>query len=231
MRGNDTLNRNSLTKWQAAYIESAYRELDSGVTGQRLAALGVDVKGKSILDVGCGPGNFLVAASEHRPQRVIGLEPDLQFLKAAQQEINRRTEEGPALIAGTALHLPFRDQTFDLLTCFLVLPHVEDDNAALKEFARVLKVGGTLAISGHGAGFPLRYASRLRLKPLLMYVWTLVYVLTGRKIVQNTLQRHRIISANLTRLGFAVEPVVFARKRLGFVETFRLKAVKQIHQT
>jgi ubiquinone/menaquinone biosynthesis C-methylase UbiE len=221
------LKDDRLTKWHAAYIESAYRELDSGVIGKRMAGLGLDVRGKSVLDVGCGPGAFLSAALTDEAQRVVGLEPNPQFLKVARQEIERRSRGDFALIAGTATRLPFMDAAFDVATCFLVLPHVPSDRAALTELARTLKTGGTLAISGHGLGFPLRYLSRLRFRSLLMYLWTLIYALTGKKPVRNTLQNYKWICRTLADIGLVVERVILPRKRLGLVETFRIKAVKR----
>ena len=118
----------------------------------------------------------------------------LFFLAFGSSQIGKLIEPPsaiPALLRASLPTLPFADETFDLVTCFLVMPHVPDDRAALTELTRVLKPGGTLAISGHGLGFPLRYLKRFRLKPLQMYLASLIYRCTGKKWIRNTLQNDR----------------------------------------
>ena len=53
--------KDRLTKWHTAYIQNAYRELERGTTRRQLDTLEIDATGKRVLDVGCGPGNLLVA--------------------------------------------------------------------------------------------------------------------------------------------------------------------------
>ena len=53
--------KDRLTKWHTAYIQNAYRELERGTTQKQLDALDIDATGKRVLDVGCGPGNLLMA--------------------------------------------------------------------------------------------------------------------------------------------------------------------------
>ena len=52
-----------------------------------------------------------------------------------------------AAVQGDALHLPFPDATFDRVICSEVLEHIPDDLGAMAELARVLKPGGTMAIT------------------------------------------------------------------------------------
>ncbi|HSW49261.1 MAG TPA: methyltransferase domain-containing protein, partial [Bryobacteraceae bacterium] len=47
--------------------------------------------------------------------------------------------------------LPARSESFDLVLCFGILPHLEDSQEALKELLRVLRPGGALSV-GHLAG-------------------------------------------------------------------------------
>jgi ubiquinone/menaquinone biosynthesis C-methylase UbiE len=48
---------------------------------------------------------------------------------------------------GDATRLPFRDDTFDRIIAAEVLEHIPDDEAAMAELCRVLKPGGTIAIT------------------------------------------------------------------------------------
>ena len=182
-----------------------------------------------MLDVGCGPGNLLVALSTDTPELVVGVDVDAIFLRVGRSEIEKLIEKSaitPALLRAALPTLPFADASFDLVTCFLVMPHVPDDRVALTELARVLKPGGTLAISGHGLGFPLRYLKRFRLKPLQMYLASLIYRCTGKKLIRNTLQNDKKMCDILNSMGVVPEVRHYNRKVLGCVATYWIKAIK-----
>jgi len=51
------------------------------------------------------------------------------------------------LCTADAARLPFKDFCFDVVICAEVLEHIPDHHAVIREFARVLKHGGTLAVS------------------------------------------------------------------------------------
>jgi SAM-dependent methyltransferase len=51
------------------------------------------------------------------------------------------------VVQGDALALPFPNETFDRVICSEVLEHIPDDVAAMSELARVLRLGGTMAIT------------------------------------------------------------------------------------
>ena len=50
-------------------------------------------------------------------------------------------------VQGDALRLPFADGTFDRVIASEVLEHIPDDEAAMAELARVLRPGGTMAVT------------------------------------------------------------------------------------
>ena len=221
--------RDSLTKWHAAYIKNAYHELKCGTTRRQLDVLQINATGKRVLDVGCGPGNLLVALAADAPERLIGVDIDETFLVFGRSHIKEALEpsaEVPILLRASLPTLPFADATFDLVTCSLVMPHVPDDGVALTELARVLKPGGTLVISGHGFGFPLRYLKRFRLKPLQMYLASLIYRCTGKKWIRNTLQSDKKICDILHDIGVVPEVRHYNPKILGCVATYWIKAIK-----
>ena len=222
--------KDKLTKWHAAYIQNAYRELARGTTRRQLDTLQIDATGKRVLDVGCGPGNLLVALAADVPELLIGIDVDSTFLvfgRSQIEKLNEQPSEVPILMCAALPTLPFADETFDLVTCFLVMPHVPDDRVALVELARVLRPGGTLAISGHGFGFPLRYLKRFRLKPLQMYLATLIYRCTGKKWIRNTLQSDRKMSDLLKSIGVVPEVRHYNKRVFGGVATYWIKAIKR----
>ena len=219
-----------LKKWHHSYIQNAYRELERGITRKQLDTLDINANGKSVLDVGCGAGNLLVALSTDIPKFLVGVDVDPIFLSFGCSQFEKLIEKPaptPALLRAALPSVPFADETFDLVTCFLVMPHVPDDKAALIELARVLKPGGTLAISGHGLGFPLRYLKRFRLKPLQMYLASLIYKCTGKKWIQNTLQSDKKMCDILNSIGVVPEVQHYNKKVFGCVATYWIKAIKR----
>ena len=218
-----------MTEWHRVYIQNAYRELERGATRNQLDTLNIDATGKRVLDVGCGPGNLLVALSTDTPELLVGVDVDVIFLTAGRSQIGKLIESSaadPVLLRASLPFLPFTDASFDIVTCFLVMPHVPDDTIALTELTRVLKPGGTLAISGHGLGFPLRYLKRFKLKPLQMYLASLIYGCTGKKWIRNTLQSDGKICDILESIGMLPEMRHYNQKVLGCVATYWIKAIK-----
>jgi ubiquinone/menaquinone biosynthesis C-methylase UbiE len=84
--------------------------------------------------------------------------------------------------ATDAEHLPFEDRSFDLVFGHAVLHHLPDLTAALTEFRRVLRPGGTLAFCGE----PSRYGDLLAAVPkhgaqLVAPVWRLLLQASARR--------------------------------------------------
>jgi len=96
--------------------------------------------GARILDAGCGSGRNMVELA--RRGAVTGVEPAAQSLAIA-----RARAVGTVLPGSLDEPLPFTDAMFDLVVALDVLEHVEDDEAALRELARVLVPGGRLLVT------------------------------------------------------------------------------------
>lgn len=101
--------------------------------------------GRSLLDVGCGPGTITAEFAERlAPGRVVGLDAAVDAIAAAQRHA---TEVGAAveLVQGDALALPFADGAFDIVHTHQTLQHVAEPVAMLREMARVARPGGIVA--------------------------------------------------------------------------------------
>ncbi|MBK9180350.1 MAG: methyltransferase domain-containing protein [Acidimicrobiales bacterium] len=107
--------------------------------------------GDRLLDLGCGAGRHAFEAAR-RGARVVALDYDAAELKdvAALFEGMHETGEatGPtAAVNGDAGRLPFPDGAFDRVIAAEVLEHLPEDQRALAELARVLRPGGTMAVT------------------------------------------------------------------------------------
>ncbi len=109
--------------------------------------------GDLVLDLGCGFGRHAFEAAR-RGASVIALDagPDevaqVRATLGAMVEAGELAADHPATaVQGDALALPFADAMFDRVIASEVLEHIPDDVAAMRELARVLKPGGTMAVT------------------------------------------------------------------------------------
>ena len=92
-----------------------------------------------ILDAGCGPGNFI---SKIKSSGVVfGIDYSKEALKFCLTK-----HQIPTFISNLE-RLAVRDESFDCVASLEVLEHVTHDEAALREFFRILKPGGLGIIS------------------------------------------------------------------------------------
>jgi ubiquinone/menaquinone biosynthesis C-methylase UbiE len=97
----------------------------------------------SILDVGCGTGRLLRAASIRWPQaKLFGVDPAEQMISEA-----KRLNPNITFMVGKAESLPFPDQSIDLVLSSLSFHHWADQSKGLRETARVLRRGGKFCLA------------------------------------------------------------------------------------
>ena len=99
-----------------------------------------DLRGRRVLDVGCGTGLF--AAALARNAEVVGVDPEPRMLEVARENTDGAVE----LHVAPAERLPFADGSFERAILRLVV-HLIDRPRALAELRRVLGEGGRLVIA------------------------------------------------------------------------------------
>ena len=101
--------------------------------------------GGRVLDVATGTG-LVAAGLLARGFRVTGLDQSPEMLARARE----RFGAGVELVEASADELPFPDASFDHLTFTYLLRYVDDPAATMRELARVVRPGGTVAMLEFG---------------------------------------------------------------------------------
>ena len=135
-----------------------------------------------ILDVGCGTGANLLLLSKYGQAEGVDVSEDaLAFCRERGLE---------KVTLGAGEEMPYEDGTFDLVTAFDVVEHMDDDLAGLREFRRVLRPGGRV----------------LLFVPTFMFLWGL------QDEVSNHRRRYRLpeLRRVLEQAGFEIERSTYA---------------------
>lgn len=110
---------------------------------------GLDVAGKTVLDIGCGAGGITaIIARDYGAARVVGIDVEATVCGLARDHAEsrgvsdrveiRQVEPGP---------LPFDDGAFDIVFSKDSIIHVPDKEALARDAFRILRPGGWFAAS------------------------------------------------------------------------------------
>ncbi len=100
-----------------------------------------DIRGRRVLDCGCGTGRLSQALAESEASKVWGVDPEPEMLRVAAGNVPAAVGLKP----GRAEDLPFRDGWFERAVMWLVC-HLVDRPAAFAELRRVLADEGRLVV-------------------------------------------------------------------------------------
>ncbi|MBE0539171.1 MAG: methyltransferase domain-containing protein [Ignavibacterium sp.] len=97
---------------------------------------------KSILEVGCGTGRW-ISSLEQVSKKVFGLDYSFDMMK-----IPKTNKSNLNLVNADAVHIPFKDNFFDLIFCVNAIHHFPDKEKFIAECKRTLTNNGMLAVFG-----------------------------------------------------------------------------------
>jgi SAM-dependent methyltransferase len=104
--------------------------------------------GARILDVGCGFGGTIAHLNERLSGcRLVGLNIDERQLARARQLVSARPGNSVQFVQGDACELPFGEGAFDIVLAIECIFHFPSRRQFFAQAARVLRAGGTLALS------------------------------------------------------------------------------------
>ena len=113
--------------------------------GRRASIIAAERIGGRILEVGVGTGISLPDYS--RSNRIVGVDISEAMLSKARERVQEsKLEHVEALDVMDAERLNFQDDSFDVIVAQYVVTAVPNPEAALDEFARVLKPGGEIIL-------------------------------------------------------------------------------------
>jgi SAM-dependent methyltransferase len=114
-----------------------------GVHAARYAFASQHVLGACVLDIACGTG-YGLPVLQARARFVVGVDIDLAAAVKANEAIRKKKD---AVVVADGCLLPFADLSFDVITSFETLEHLETRSQFLAELRRVLKPAGLCIVS------------------------------------------------------------------------------------
>lgn len=184
-------------RWAATYNQSVMQRLYFVPVHSKMLDLlvreGPKDPASCVIDVGCGTGRLLRAASVRWPEaQLLGVDP-------AERMVAEATRLNPNAIfkLASAESLPFPDQTADIFLSSLSFHHWANQEKGLQEIARVLRPRGFFCLADHSI--------------------ILLAKLFGEKVKSREQIRALMISAGLTvrqqqRLGMRFVLITLAQK-------------------
>lgn len=102
----------------------------------------------SCLDLCAGTYDLSLACLKRFPRaQITAADFSEGMLQAGMKKIARYTQTGQIKpVCADALHLPFADQSFDVVFCGYGMRNLDDTNRGIQEIKRVLKPGGQVVI-------------------------------------------------------------------------------------
>jgi len=112
--------------------------------------------GWHVLDAACGGGSFLPLMTDlvGRTGKVSAMDLDPKNIEAIEERAKQSNwSASVSARVGTILELPYEDQSFDAVWCANTSQYLTDDGVhqMLKEFRRVTRPGGLIAIKDYDA--------------------------------------------------------------------------------
>jgi ubiquinone/menaquinone biosynthesis C-methylase UbiE len=112
----------------------------------------VDLDGKEIIDIGCGTGILSLMALAKGAAKMSCVDLSTLMLEKCRDKIASEgySKDLVSFYEGDAEKLPFDDATYDVVILNMVLGMVPNQQSTIAELTRILRTGGTFALSTHG---------------------------------------------------------------------------------
>lgn len=145
--------------WSASYPAHAHNPVMMAEERAMLALIPEVLRGRHVLDAGCGSGRYLMHALRRGASRVTGVDLSPAMLARARAALGEHPEHARvALREGDLAAMPVPGAIADLTVCALTIGHLEALQPALAELRRATRPGGRILCSdvhpiGHALGW------------------------------------------------------------------------------
>lgn len=116
----------------------------------------LDIKARSVLDIGCGAGIISLELALKAPwMKVVGIDLDKEAIKRANsiKKTLKLTNVEFQCMDATTIY-PYQDNYFDLVLLIDIIEHISNPQMLIANVSRVLKPGGNVIISVPTPNYP-----------------------------------------------------------------------------
>lgn len=152
-----TVDRGTYSNWRAEELAHSWSAFSDTL-----------VSGKDVLDFGCGDGQLAAYLLSKGPRSMTGVDLDPQALERARRD-------GIRFLVSTESTIPLPDDSCDTIVAFDMMEHVMAPAAIVREWFRVLRPGGRVAIEW----FPFKGAWGPHMEALVPIPWA--HVIFGER--------------------------------------------------
>lgn len=160
----EDLEKNSISQfnsWAKTYDSPSIHHFFFTRSNKAIVKLLPQILEVSILDVGTGTGILIEQVLlKNKSAHLSGVDISPEMVKKAKSKFQEKNNVMIAL--GSPNKLPYKDNSFEFLTCANSFHHHPDSIQSLKEMKRVLKPGGKVILSdGCLDGFPRQFVFKI----------------------------------------------------------------------
>ena len=136
-------------KIKKAYINEVFKNSTGAEIYKIIEKYRLNPQELKLLDAGCGLGGIIVACENHNI-KAIGIDIDKDAIAIARQ----RVKNPENILIADGENLPFKNNSFDIVTSIVTIEHVQNPRKYLSEAFRVLKNNGVFIIYAPNYLFP-----------------------------------------------------------------------------
>lgn len=171
-----------------------------------------ELKGRWVVDAGCGAGRFLDAASSSEAE-IIGVDIS-SAIDAAKESLEGRGNVH--FVQASIYELPFKEGTIDYCYCIGVIQHTPDTRASLRAIAGIVKPGGKFAVTIYPRKAWTKLFSKYWLRPFT------------KRLKKETLLK---LVEGVMPIAFPLTNVLFKLPVFGKLFMFTIPIANYVHET